>query len=54
MVMADSGEDAIVFCEKCNYAANLEKAEIVKPAAEDLQQKEQPVMKVLKHRMCVR
>ena len=44
MVMADSGEDAIVFCEKCNYAANLEKAEIVKPAAEDLQQKEQPAM----------
>ncbi len=44
MVMADSGEDAIVFCEKCNYAANLEKAEILKPAAEDLQQKEQPAM----------
>ncbi len=44
MVIADSGEDAIVFCEKCNYAANLEKAEIVKPAAEDLQQKEQPAM----------
>jgi len=44
MVIADSGEDAIVFCEKCNYAANLEKAEILKPAAEDLQQKEQPAM----------
>jgi prolyl-tRNA synthetase len=44
MVMADSGEDAIVFCEKCNYAANLEKAEIAKPTAEDLQQKEQPAM----------
>ena len=28
MVMAESGEDAIVFCEKCQYAANLEKAEI--------------------------
>ncbi|MEN6467424.1 MAG: proline--tRNA ligase [Smithella sp.] len=31
MVMAESGEDAIVFCEKCNYAANLEKAEIAQP-----------------------
>jgi prolyl-tRNA synthetase len=31
MVMAESGEDAIVFCEKCQYAANLEKAEIMKP-----------------------
>jgi prolyl-tRNA synthetase len=32
MVMADSGEDAIVFCGACQYAANLEKAETVKPA----------------------
>ncbi|MDD3250355.1 MAG: proline--tRNA ligase [Smithellaceae bacterium] len=31
MVMAESGEDAIAFCEKCNYAANLEKAEIARP-----------------------
>ncbi len=31
MVLADSGEDAIAFCEKCQYAANLEKAECVKP-----------------------
>ena len=28
MVMAESGEDAMVFCEKCSYAANLEKAEV--------------------------
>ena len=27
MVMADSGEDGIVECEACEYAANLEKAE---------------------------
>jgi prolyl-tRNA synthetase len=33
MVMADSGEDAVVFCEACDYAANLEKAEIAKPEA---------------------
>ena len=31
MVMADSGEDALVFCTSCNYAANLEKAEVAKP-----------------------
>ena len=31
MVMADSGEDAMVFCEKCAYAANLEKAEVACP-----------------------
>ncbi|MDP1989931.1 MAG: proline--tRNA ligase [Syntrophales bacterium] len=30
MVMADSGEDAIAFCSVCQYAANLEKAEVVK------------------------
>ena len=35
MVMAESGEDAIVFCEKCNYAANLEKAEIARPEKAD-------------------
>ncbi|MBM4256082.1 MAG: proline--tRNA ligase [Deltaproteobacteria bacterium] len=27
-VLADSGEDAIVSCDKCTYAANVEKAEI--------------------------
>lgn len=27
MVMADSGEAAIVYCDTCNYAANVEKAE---------------------------
>ena len=31
MGMAESGEDAIVFCEKCSYAANLEKAEVACP-----------------------
>jgi prolyl-tRNA synthetase len=29
MVMADSGEAAIVYCDKCDYAANVEKAEAV-------------------------
>lgn len=31
MVLADSGEDVIVYCEACGYAANLEKAEIKPP-----------------------
>ena len=31
MVMADTGEDAVVFCNRCDYAANLEKAEIARP-----------------------
>jgi len=31
MVMADSGEDGIVFCSQCDYAANMEKAEVARP-----------------------
>ena len=31
MVIADSGEDALVFCSVCDYAANLEKAEVFVP-----------------------
>src|SRR5512134_3809954 len=33
MVLADSGEDAIVSCSCCEYAANMEKAETKKCAA---------------------
>ncbi len=40
MVMADSGEDAMVFCEKCSYAANLEKAEVAKPEKHDIAEKD--------------
>ena len=29
MVVADTGEDAILFCETCRYAANVEKAESI-------------------------
>ncbi len=32
MVLADSGEDAIVSCNRCQYAANVEKAEIRPPS----------------------
>ena len=31
MVMAESGEDAIIVCDKCSYAANMEKAEVARP-----------------------
>jgi prolyl-tRNA synthetase len=36
MVMADAGEDIVVSCEKCGYAANLEKATSQLAATEDL------------------
>jgi prolyl-tRNA synthetase len=31
MVLADTGEDAIVSCDSCDYAANVEKAELQPP-----------------------
>jgi len=34
MVIAESGEDMILSCSKCDYAANVEKAESVKPQGE--------------------
>ncbi len=33
MVLADTGEDTIVSCNKCDYAANMEKAEVRAPKA---------------------
>ena len=35
MVLADTGEDTLVICSSCDYAANSEKAEVVAPAADD-------------------
>lgn len=35
MVIADSGEAEIVFCNSCNYAANVEKAELAPIVAAD-------------------
>src|ERR1700740_2917759 len=35
-VLADSGEDAIVSCEKCGYAANVEKAELLPSGSQSL------------------
>lgn len=43
MVMADSGEDAVIFCTSCDYAANLEKAEI----SAGTQKKDKPEMLTL-------
>lgn len=34
-VLADSGEDALAACASCEYAANLEKAELQRPDAQD-------------------
>ncbi len=34
MVLADNGESEIVYCENCNYAANVEKATCLPTAAE--------------------
>ena len=36
MVLADTGEDALAFCSGCDYAANLEKAEIARPEQKPL------------------
>ncbi len=34
MLITETGEDEIVYCSKCNYAANIEKARSVKPKLE--------------------
>ena len=53
MVLADSGEDAIVSCDACRYAANVEKAESplftvsLEPIAEPLQKVSTPEMKTI-------
>jgi prolyl-tRNA synthetase len=43
MVIAESGEDVIIHCQQCKYAANMEKAQSVKPDGdhEPLKQKEE-------------
>jgi prolyl-tRNA synthetase len=39
LVTADSGEDAMVYCTKCEYAANLEKAEVARPGKQPVDEK---------------
>jgi prolyl-tRNA synthetase len=47
-VLAESGEDAIVSCNRCEYAANVQKAEIKarRPAARDLSKNSPKLEKV--------
>ncbi|MCX5857131.1 MAG: proline--tRNA ligase [Deltaproteobacteria bacterium] len=40
LVTADSGEDAMVYCTKCEYAANLEKAEVSRPEQQPVDEKD--------------
>ena len=55
MVLADTGEDIIVTCTACDYAANTEKAEIAQPALKqvdaadfkDLRRVETPNMRTI-------
>jgi len=53
MVLADSGEDAIVSCDSCEYAANVEKAELIygdlttPPATQDLTKVATPGQKTI-------
>ena len=35
MVIADSGEDVVIHCNRCHYAANVEKAQSIKSKAAD-------------------
>ena len=44
MVLADTGEDTIVVCQKCDFASNLEKAEVVSnKGSEHEEAKEKPL-----------
>ena len=47
-VLADSGEDAIVSCNNCDYAANVEKAEVKarRPAGRDITEESPELTKV--------
>jgi|ERR1044071_7579393 prolyl-tRNA synthetase len=47
-VLADSGEDAIVSCNTCDYAANMEKAEVkaARPTGRDLAEQSPKLEKV--------
>ncbi len=46
MVMADSGEDAVCYCSSCDYAANLEKAEVARPQVNEAADTVEPMEEV--------
>ena len=47
-VLAESGEDAIVSCSRCDYAANIEKAEVKarRPAGRSIGEESPPLQKI--------
>ena len=46
MVLADTGEDTLVICNDCDYAANVEKAAVVLPEADGSSEEKQPLARV--------
>jgi len=46
MVLADTGEDTLVICQACDYAANVEKAKVVPADVESIDQEVQQCTKV--------
>ncbi len=46
MVLADTGEDTLVICNDCDYAANVEKAAVVLPDADTPSEEKQPLARV--------
>ena len=46
MVLADSGECTVLYCDKCDYAANVEKAECLNPAAPEVLSSLKPLEKI--------
>jgi prolyl-tRNA synthetase len=46
MVIADTGEDTIIYCDNCGYAANLEKAAVGMNSNESVEEKEEALTKV--------
>ncbi|MDD3581070.1 MAG: proline--tRNA ligase [Desulfobacca sp.] len=46
MVLADTGEDTLISCRQCPYAANLEKAETLPPLTAAAEEPPQPLIKV--------
>ncbi|MDQ0337298.1 prolyl-tRNA synthetase [Caldalkalibacillus uzonensis] len=46
MVLSDIGEDTIAYCDTCNYAANIEKAEVNQQEYEQVQGSGLPMEKV--------
>ncbi|RUM38333.1 MAG: proline--tRNA ligase [Desulfobulbus sp.] len=46
MVLADTGEDTLVICNDCDYAANVEKAAVVQPETDTSDAETNPITRV--------